>query len=253
MSWTRAIHFKNWADMQNARHTLPLLVRRLIRAIVPRESQVLVPAMEQVQRPGLDGIVETNASSQFVPEGKSSWEMGVSSDIKGKADDDFQKRTEGTTVDIQRETTFVFVTPREWRNKDDWAKGKREASDWHDVRVLDANDLEHWIELCPAVDLWFATENGRRPTGVDDIESHWQGLRAISTNALSPAVFLTGRKALTDSLKQWLDNECSSVLLSSDNARDALDYLAAFVSEDPEDAKLQRLIVVNDGEAWDVL
>lgn len=254
MSWTRAIHFKTWADTQNARHTLPLLVRRLIRAIVPRESQVLMPAMEQVQRPGLDGIVETNASSQFVPYGKSAWEMGVSSDKKGKADDDFQKRTSGTAVKIQRETTFVFVTPREWRDKDDWAKEKRETSDWHDIRVLDANDLEHWIERCPAVDLWFATENGLRPAGVADLGSHWRGLRAISSNALSPAVFLTGRKALSDSLKQWLDNECSSVLLSSDNAGDALDYLAAFVSENQEDeAQLQRMIVVSDGAAWDVL
>lgn len=254
MSWNRAIHFKTWADTQNARHMLPLLIRRLIRAVTPRDSHVVVPAMEQVQRPGLDGIVESDTASQFVPSGKSAWEIGVSTDKKGKAEADFQKRTEEMEPAVQRETTFVFVTPREWRNKDEWAEEKKAASDWRDVRVLDANDLEHWIELCPAVDIWFATENGRRPAGVVDLESHWKGLSAVSTHILLPSLFLVGRSQLSDSLKQWLECEPNSALLSCDNAWDTLDYLSAFVREHIDDeTQLKDLIVVQEGTAWDLL
>ena len=153
MAWTRALHFKSWANEQSARHMLPLLVRRLIRATVAKDALVNLPAGEQVQRPGLDGVVEVAKGNSFVPGGKSVWEMGVQVDKKGKADKDFAKRTKGTTDAVQKETTFAFVTPREWQKKGEWAEEKRRStdSDWRDVVAFDANDLEHWIELCPAL------------------------------------------------------------------------------------------------------
>ena len=154
MAFTRSTHFKTWANEQNARAQRPLLVRRLTRSIVPHRAFVNFPAMEQGHRPGLDGIVEvTGFNNQFVHEGKSAWEMGVNSGIDSKANSDFKTRTENTDIAIQRETTFVFVTPREWQTKDEWAQTKKNSSSWKNVIVLDCNDLEHWIELCPAVDV----------------------------------------------------------------------------------------------------
>jgi len=70
---------------------------------------------------------------------------------------DFEKRTTATDVSEQRITTFVFVTPRDWQKKDEWIEEKKAHSHWKDIVVIDANDLEHWIEQAPAVDLWFAT------------------------------------------------------------------------------------------------
>ena len=115
MAFTRSTHLKTWANEQNARAMLPLLMRRLTRSVVPHQAFVSFPAMEQVHRPGLDGIVEVSGfSNQFVPDGKSAWEMGVNGDKVAKANSDFNTRTASTDVAIQQETTFVFVFGNAW-------------------------------------------------------------------------------------------------------------------------------------------
>jgi hypothetical protein len=43
-------------------------------------------------------------------------------------------------------TTFVFVTPRRWNAKTKWLKTRRAEKFWRDVRVLDVDDLEAWLE-----------------------------------------------------------------------------------------------------------
>ncbi len=251
MAWTRALHFKHWADTQDARHTLPLLIRRLVRSVVPNSAAVLFPAMEQVQRPGLDGFVEIHEGNQFVPSGKSAWEMGVSSDKTSKANTDYEKRTAETPVETQKDTTFVFVTPREWRDKDEWATTKKEAGNWKNVVVLDANDLEHWIELCPVVDVWFSTICGRRPDGVIDLAARWDALSQIASHPLTPQVFLTSRTSTCTELLRWLCDSPKSLVLKSGNAEDGLDFLAAFaVANLDSNPLLERLVVIGDVNAW---
>lgn len=251
MSWTKALHFKSWADTQESRHMLPLLVRRLIRAVVPYESTVVFPAGEQVQRPGLDGIVEAEKGNQFVPSGKSAWEMGVTNDKKGKADEDFDKRTKSTSVEVMRESTFVFVTPREWRKKDEWAKDKENTSEWKSVKVLDANDLEHWIELCPAVDVWFSTLTSRRPDGLLDLSARWSAISRISSVALRPELLLVSRESSVEKLLSWVSEPPVSLTLRSGTIEDGLDFLAALVARNLHDCPhLERVFVVNDINAW---
>ncbi len=150
MAWTRALHLKQWADTEAANGLLPLLVRRLIRGIVPRDATVNFPANEQNHRPGFDGIVETSVTCQYIPDVHTVWEMGVDRVPKNKADSDFKNRCETTSETIQRNNTFVFVTPREWQNKDEWASTKKTNSEWKGVVAFDCNDLEHWLE-CIAV------------------------------------------------------------------------------------------------------
>ena len=252
MAFTRSTHFKHWANEQTARALLPLLIRRLTRAVVPHQAFVNFPAMEQVHRPGLDGIVEVSGfSNQFVSDGKSAWEMGVNGDKETKANGDFTLRTENTDVVVQRETTFVFVTPREWQKKDEWAQGKKDNSEWKDVIVLDCNDLEHWIELCPAVDVWFSIETGRRPNGIVDLSHQWNALSQIAAHPLSHDVILCSRDTTCTELLNWFAGEPRSLLLSSSSIDDSLDFLAAFISKNSDDsAQLERMFVVDDVDAW---
>src|SRR6516165_2890556 len=109
MSWARAIHLARWADTQEARHTLPLLLRRLIRRTVPALAAWNFPAAEQVQRPGFDGVVETPVGNEFVPAGLTRWEMGVDKDPKAKAQADFDKRMAETPLEERQKAVFVFV------------------------------------------------------------------------------------------------------------------------------------------------
>ena len=68
------------------------------------------------ERLGQPVVVENRA-------GASGWELGT--DAKAKADTDYKKRTGDPRGLIPISTTFIFVTPRVWTKKDDWAAARR--------------------------------------------------------------------------------------------------------------------------------
>ena len=100
---------------------------------------------------GWDGLIEAGAATPWVPEGKSCWEFSVNQNPSSKAESDYTARIRSVSPAERRECTFVFVTPRNWPGKTEWARNKHVAGDWKAVRVFDASDLEQWLE---GVDRW---------------------------------------------------------------------------------------------------
>jgi hypothetical protein len=115
----------------------------------------------------------------------------------------FEKRTTEVPPEVQRRLVFVFVTPRVWQKKDEWTEDKRSKSQWRDVVVLDANDLEHWLEIAPAVDVWFTRLTGRVPQGAQDLQSYWNPVRSIAESPLTPSVFTVSREAEVAEVQKW--------------------------------------------------
>ena len=257
MSRIKAIHLKQWADELDARGKLPLLVRKLVRRTCP-DAAIDFPAEEQTRRPGFDGIVTVSEGKHYVPTGKSVWEMGVDPNPKNKAASDFEKRTTGekaTDTDTQRETVFVFVTPRVWdgESRPKWIANVKESSDWKDIVVLDCNDLEQWLELAPSVDYWLTQAIGRLPVdGVEELASHWANLRTISTPALGPSVFTTSRDEAVENLESFLREEPNSFHFRTLGYNDGVDFINAHQASrtDEDEGYLENCLIVSKHAAW---
>ena len=251
MSLTRAVHFKTWANLLEARGILPDLVRKLIWARVPQGSKVNIPAYEQTHRPGEDGFVVTTVSDEFVPNGTSVWEMGTNAEKQDKANSDYANRTASTPKDLRRKTTFVFVTPREWQTKDEWAEKKRNDGKWKDVIVIDCNDLEHWIDRSVQVDLWFAEKTGQPSDGFIDLNRRWRDIRGIGSHDLTPDVFLFGRETTAQSLIDLVQGPPSATLLKSASVQDGIDFLSALNSRTGDaDPISDQMVVVANENVW---
>ena len=98
----------SWANRRESQSKLPHLLRRLIRATTPNLQKLNFPADESVQLGGWDGIVAVEVGNDLVPNGISGWELGTNQAVKGKADDDYEKRTANPNgVDLTT-TTFIF-------------------------------------------------------------------------------------------------------------------------------------------------
>jgi hypothetical protein len=166
-----------WAESLDARSALPHVVRRLVVATASGISEIDFPAYESVQRQGFDGIVNCTGGNAWVPTGRSVWELSAEKDKYGqfrvgKANHDFNKRTDRTSREHQEQTVYVCLTPRRFNGKRDWAQEKRDdkKSFWRGVRAYDAVDLEQWAEAAPpGVTVWFGRQIGTRPRGVDDV------------------------------------------------------------------------------------
>jgi hypothetical protein len=130
-------------------------------------------AREGALLPGWDGIVRSGTTDPHVPSGTSGWELGTSNDPRGKAQSDFRTRTEDPRGLDPKTTTFVAVTSRLWRDRDDWLKLQRRQKKWAGVRAIDADDLVIWLEHAPSVYLWISEQLGREPRDVRTPDTWW--------------------------------------------------------------------------------
>ncbi|MFQ5738702.1 MAG: hypothetical protein ACE5JX_06780, partial [Acidobacteriota bacterium] len=256
-AWTTAIDLETWADSWDARSRLPQLVRRLIHATVESISSIDFPAGEQVQRPGWDGLLETESGNAFVPGGRSGWEMGVDRDPRSKAEKDFQKRVKSPQGLDPRQVSFVFVTPRRWPQKGKWAESKQKQEIWKTVKVYDSSNLEEWLETAPAVDAWLARLLGRKPAGVTDVDCYWANLSSITEPGFKPEVFLASRDNEKEALKDWLLGKPPAALaLESRSPVEAMDFVAACLAsldEHQRESIEARTLIIKERDSWEVL
>ena len=149
MEFITSTHLKQWADTKECQSLLPELMRRLICASVKQLERLSFPSGDAVHMPGWDGIVSCQEPIDLVPKGESLWECGVNKDIQTKANDDITKRATNPLGHIKSDSTFVFVTPREWTGADAWIIANQKG--WKKLVVYTAVELEVWIEKCPTV------------------------------------------------------------------------------------------------------
>lgn len=250
-NWVTARHLEDWAGMIDARSILPQLIRRLVAATGRGVSKYEFPALEQTQRPGVDGVVEASENDAFVPSGVSVWEMGVEKDPKGKAEKDFEKRRRERLGVEKRKATYVFVTPRKWQGKGEWVKAKAKLKVWREVRVYDSASLEEWLERAAGVDVWLGRLLGLRPDNLVDIDEYWQNLRALTDPSLAHDVFLASRGGEAKELKEWLKGPPGALAIVTRSPSEAIDFVIAAHSDPLErDSFAARAVIVEDRNAW---
>ena len=254
--FVNAIAIRHWAERIDARSTFPQVIRRLATATVKGISESDLPAHESVQRPGFDGVIVCEVGNAWVPTGKSSWELSAEQGIKGKADRDFAKRTASTAQDIQEHSVFIFVTPRHWKNKDDWVLEQAGKGHWKEVRAYDCDDLEQWFEIAPPVAVWFAGQIGIRPVGVDDLAARWTAISRSTSRDLLPSLFLTGREQSIEKIREWLAGPPKWIAVACRSPLEVIDFICAWSAslEDKERSALEsHAILVEDGSSWKFL
>jgi hypothetical protein len=215
-----ATHIEVWADTRDAQAQLPLLVRRLVQA-TSTTTALAMRTGDSINQPGWDGITDASEGNPWVPSGPARWEMGCDSRPQSKASEDFAKRVFGTLVDEMAAATFVFVTPRRWRQRDVWRKLAEEAAPWRAVRTLDADDLEAWLERAPAVTLWFAELRGLSGSGIESTESFWQRWRGQPRCRLTTEALLADRDAAAQRFDELISAGASIVAVEADSQEEA--------------------------------
>lgn len=168
-----ANQISDWATRKEAQALLPRLIRKLIHA-VGTPTEIDFPAGDSTNLPGWDGEVMSDHGSAWVPKGKSFWEVSCETRVTAKANRDYEKRTNETSVTARKNTTIIIVTARKWSTKRKWIESKQKAGEWEEIQAYDANDLEQWLEQSPPVALQFSEELGLIGDGVESVERHWE-------------------------------------------------------------------------------
>jgi addiction module HigA family antidote len=231
----KAKQIDDWPDGNlDARNHLPVLLRRLIHSTSHELRHVDFPGYDNAQRHGWDGWIEADAATAWIPAGTSGWEFGTDEDPRAKAEKDYKARVASVPAAERANCTFVFVTPRNWPGKTEWARKKNESGDWKAVRALDASDLEQWIEESIPAQMWLAEKLGMPVTGFETPEHCWDRWAAASKPPMSPEFFAPSIAAHRGKLKAWLDKASDRVfVVSADSKDEALAFLTCLF-RDPE-------------------
>lgn len=245
----RASQIDGWAEQgEEARSRLPVLVRRLIRSTGRDLSEVDFPAYGEGQRPGWDGRVEAGAATPWIPQGRSGWELSTSSRPARKADSDFRNRL-ALPAEERAETTFVFVSSRNWPKKNRWAEKRRAEGHWKDVKARDASDLEQWLEESIEGQVWLA-EQLRLPSTEDcmTLDRAWERWAEAARPPLTDAMFAPAVRAQRTEFVSWLRQPAPErpFVVAADSTDEALAFLACLFREEGVHAEAgDRAVVIN--------
>ena len=229
-----ARRIEEWAARIEARDRLPVLLRRLVHATGRELRRVDFPGYDNAQRHGWDGRVEADAATLWVPEGRSGWEFGTDQRPKAKADSDYRARLGELPPAERAKCTFVFVTPRNWAGKEEWARGREAAGDWKAVRALDASDLEQWLENTIAPRIWLAGELGIPTEGFLTLAGFWDRWAHASDPPMTPKIFEPSATAHLERFAKWLEKPPGDgpLTVAADSREEAVAFLACLFRHD---------------------
>ena len=245
MKWINAGDIKNWIN-SNQRHcaqTLPELVRRLILAHTANAVEEFdFPGGDSIATGGWDGRLRTPVVSPFFPNGASGWEIGTEKSAPQKAESDYKKRTADPMGLSLKDTVFVFVTPRPWPGRVKWQSDKRASGRWKDVRVINADGLEQWLDSAPAVALWLARQIGKVVSGgIRDLETFWEEWSVGTNPTMIPTLVISGRTRDAEAIQKWIAQRPSILEVQGDHPDEAFAFLYASIAILPETEKTQAL------------
>lgn len=258
-----AQQLEDFAAKEPAKGLLPELVRRLIQASADGLGDVRFPSGESTFRPGADGLLQAMGSPPYVPSGVSIWELSTEKQPHQKAKDDIEKRSKSEARDDyldhkRADITYVALSLRRWhgekgQDRDQFESYYRGLGVWKHVKIIDADDLENWLDRSPSVSAWLARKMQIVSEDMKGIEAYWDDYSRGVTPAMSEKLLLLNRKEKADTLVQT-GLGGGVIRVKADSPNEAAAFVAAAIlslpREDPRrSALLAKAVVIAKPEA----
>ena len=259
----RARDLESYANTRESQAVIPELVYWLVKASAPNLTVCRIPYGEAVNQSGWDGLVQTEETFlEFVPRGKSYWEIGTGANQQDKATKDFKGRAPALSdTDDRAEASFVFVTPRSrgWNEPQQTAwRESRKDSGWKDIRIIDGGKLADWLREFPALGRWMAKKIGitARLGSLTTPREHWDlvaGGGSTDDPPLPPTLFTAARSSACQALEDVFADKTQKLLLFAESEHDVEDFVAAYLASLEDErgrAYADRCLFIRDEEAW---
>lgn len=217
-----ALQLSQWGKTRRAEEELPELVSRLIRSELFAFGFIRAPSDERIIEPGPDIAITAPRRTRHIPEGPSVWEVSTAKRVREKAKEDLERYK--VPAGWQPETTsFVFVTTEPWTGAIEWAFQQRAGHRWRSISVLEASDLQSWIEESLGVQLWLMDRLGLNREGFQWLREAVHEWSSAADPPLKPSLLESSVKRHFTAWREWVHSTTDKPLTiigeSSDEAR----------------------------------
>ena len=201
-----ALQLSEWGRTRRAEGELPELVSRLIRSELFAAGFIRAPSDERIIEPGPDIAVTAPRRTRHIPEGPSVWEVGTAKDVRKKAKGDVERHH--VPAGWQPDTTsFVFVTTESWTGANEWTFQQRAEHPWRSIRVLDATDLQSWIEESLGVQIWLMDRMGLKREGFQWLREAVQEWGSVADPPLKPSLLEPSVQRHFTAWREWVHSD----------------------------------------------
>lgn len=260
MKWIEANHLEQWGRTTASEADLPALIADLICATTSGIKSIRFPSGGKGRVRGFDGILECLENALYVPLGKSVWELKTSANYRAMALDDFEKRTKQTKPFEQEELTLVLVTPFTWDSSENansienWIAEKKERSSWKDILLIDGSQLEHWLDLAPAVAARWARGiiRGFSVSGVQSTDEYWKEFSGRFDPKIIEELLTTERTGAAETVVNTMMGPPSKITIVADAPEFATAFAVAAIRSAPDETRQfieARTLIVDTIEA----
>ena len=229
----KAKEIDEWANAISSRERFPVLMRALIHSSNHSIESISVPGNDHSQKRGFDGVVVTTSSSPWVPKGYSYWEFGTNQNPLQKANEDFSQSLKKLPKENRLKSTYVFVTPRNWKGKDKWLEKANSSKEWKKVLAYDAETLEEWIEQSIAGQIWLADELNKPNLMFHSLDYYWKLWADGMNPSIKPRIYSSAKEKLLKEIRQYLESsqEIKPLHIRTSNIKEAFALLALAFDE----------------------
>ena len=261
----QASDLERYADTIESQSVVPELLYLLVKQSISIVPVRRIPYGDAINQQGWDGIVESEEPFlEYIPKGKSYWEIGTGRDPKKKANQVFTQRTTDLEGDDMALSTFIFVTPR-CSGPDGWIEPEqtkwidaRKDSGWKEIRIIDSIKLADWLREFPAIGRWMAKKMGMTGTlgGISTPREHWENIVELGVSSsdppIPPELFTEGRSNACNALQKLFDGESKRLVLFAEGFHDVDDFVAGYLETLDENVQnhANRCLYIGEKDAW---
>lgn len=242
----------------------PELIRKLVRMSINKASNIHFPSGDAIYTTGWDGTIKNNTvEHEFIPLGSSYWELGTNNNAIKKIEDDYKKRKTQSTVYKKAQYTYIAVTSRilDSKKKDDIGNKIKKERIFKDAIIIDANDLECWLEKHIDITIWLLNQYGENIKNYDlnTVENVWQEISQSTNPILTETIFTTGNQAQST---RFIDDITNSIVTGNNyysvcspfyGQEHALFFAVASIVSSNNKALIERSIVVESQAGLDII
>lgn len=250
-------HLKNWASEPTSKSKTGELISRLIRGSVEQEyilkCDFLLDGATYLG--DWDGIVETQVNFQdFLPLGRTVWEIGTGQRDRQKIREDFDKR-KGKELPIEwdkSETIYVAISFWLIDSALELENELKIDSPWENVKVIGASQLADWINQILPVQTW-CQEIGIGPSSrIKSLEKFWRNWAHsdISPPITSGLILCNREEEQKLFLESW-ETTSKPIHIKSDTPEEVVAFVYSVFEKNKE--VLQNIVVVEDKDLIDSL
>ncbi len=253
------VDLNHYATGRESQAVIPELIYLLVRQSISNPSTCRIPYGEAINKPEWDGIVETDKGfREFVPDGRSYWEIGTGNNPKAKFAEDFNKRTKQVAETDKANASIILVTPRSFPKQTEWID-KRKDKGWREIKIIDDVKLADWLRGFPALVRWMAKKIGisKNIGGFFTPAEHWEIIQSPKKEdddpPIPPEVFTVGREDACSALQKLLEGVSNKLPFFAESRKDVKDFVSAYLASlDNEKRRYfsNKCLFIEDKETW---